>query len=872
MARKKQEQKIILETEIQPYYQEWLDSQVNSEIIDLNVKYLSGNNAYEALLYGVGKDGRTNTGVLRQSWLSRFSHIYGGGWWCAGVDVLNSYSDSEWGCFKADQPKIENNKPRKYDHPAIVPTEVFALKIGETTFQKISENWEVERKAEANFWDWLRRNPIIPIIITEGAKKAGALLSAGFPAIALPGIHNAVNREKNELIPQLQHFAQEGREVVFAFDQDAKWKTKKLVIDCTIEAGELFMRHGCRVSVLDWQSSQGKGIDDWIKKQTEEKLHNDLFPNRLSFWFYKDKKVRNIRTFKYYPYFLDYLRELEFDTKLKFNELTLEVELEGQRFEDIDYFKSYFCDNYSAEVNDQDFKTGISYFAKLNTYNPVRDYFDSLANVEPLDLSTLATRYFPGASDLDNEKLKRWLIGAVRRILNPGERCENMLILYGKKQGRGKSSFFEKLGGAFYRGDVVELRGNDPLLKCHTAWIIEYQEMDNISKREAAEVKTWLSITDDTFRAAWEKKQKTYYRKFAVAGTTNKVDLISDPTGARRFWIIDTKDNTIDHAQVEKDRDRIWAGALQLALKGKEAEPHYFNADELEAVHQSNAKFEQNDSKQGIIEGHIEWQHLVCVQEILKDCFQIEPRDPGQKNHERDVTQILTKLGFEKWKQLSKIIDDKNVRPMFWVSPAFQEALASGAIAESGLKFDYYFTASLQLGIPALDLEGDRDAITTPKALPSNDSANNISKASIPTIGIVAYSGAIADTEALHSNGSRNPAIPAIPAIANSEKNISTVCDEGRNGNSPGEDPAIAPGSSSDRPEQLPAIEEMSITRKNLFEDITAWRETLGWPEVKMRSFASKSIGIEDARLATDEQLRTLNQLLKGEYYKLGDN
>ncbi|MFM7713157.1 MAG: DUF3854 domain-containing protein, partial [Microcystis sp.] len=85
-----------------------------------------------------------------------------------------------------------------------------------------------------SFWAWVIENPSIALLITEGAKKAGALLSAGYLPIALPGIFNGFRQEKDSwgnaiglpyLIPQLEAFCQSGREIVFAFDQDKKPKT-----------------------------------------------------------------------------------------------------------------------------------------------------------------------------------------------------------------------------------------------------------------------------------------------------------------------------------------------------------------------------------------------------------------------------------------------------------------------------------------------------------------------------------------------------------------------------------------------------------------------------------------------------------------------
>jgi Domain of unknown function (DUF3854) len=104
----------------------------------------------------------------------------------------------------------------------------------------LPENIVVTSNGRAlGFWLWVLNNPKIPLIITEGAKKAGAIITANYVAIALPGVFNGYRQPKNEwgqkignpnLIPQLQVFALKGREIIFCFDQDSKPKTVANVI------------------------------------------------------------------------------------------------------------------------------------------------------------------------------------------------------------------------------------------------------------------------------------------------------------------------------------------------------------------------------------------------------------------------------------------------------------------------------------------------------------------------------------------------------------------------------------------------------------------------------------------------------------------
>ena len=275
------------------HFQEWVNSAVEPDIVNLNVISLSQFEPYDRLLYALPDKERRNDGRIRDKWLRRYAHVEHGGWWCNGVDVLTG-EDAIWGQFKPDLPyhykeqskgfgstSQAKNKIIKYEPPKNVPTEIFALSVPLHFWKAIALRYDVplpnnivvtpEGRA-IGFWAWVIDNPKIPIVITEGAKKAGAILTAGYVAIALPGIFNGYRQPKDEwghkigfarLIPQLQIFAQEEREIIFCFDNDDKPETVKNVRIAIARTGELLIKNGCRVSVISWNYAE-KGVDDLI--------------------------------------------------------------------------------------------------------------------------------------------------------------------------------------------------------------------------------------------------------------------------------------------------------------------------------------------------------------------------------------------------------------------------------------------------------------------------------------------------------------------------------------------------------------------------------------------------------------------------------
>jgi predicted P-loop ATPase len=70
-------------------------------------------------------------------------------------------------------------------------------------------------------------------------------------------------------------------------------------------------------------------------------------------------------------------------------------------------------------------------------------------SITPLSLENLATRYFGTNNPIYDIFLKRTLIAAVARAYEPGCKHDTTLVLQGK-QGAGKSSFFNVLGGDWF--------------------------------------------------------------------------------------------------------------------------------------------------------------------------------------------------------------------------------------------------------------------------------------------------------------------------------------------------------------------------------------------------------------------------------------
>lgn len=258
------------------HWDEWRDSAVAPGIIALNVVSVSGSAAYDYLFYGQNvprrNDGRLRDGVLRQ-----YRHIEGMNWWCSGIDPLEDYRPMQWGCLKPDRPRRDPNKIHKsikYEHPLRVPTRAFFLAVPDDIWESVAARHEKPISPEdraLGFWHWVWRHNI-PVVLCEGAKKAGALLTLGYAAIALPGVNGGYRSPKDEfgqpagekhLIPDVQHFATLGRAITLCFDHDTKPETVQRVNMAIAQTARLLAACGCKVAITQWSYPE-KGIDDLI--------------------------------------------------------------------------------------------------------------------------------------------------------------------------------------------------------------------------------------------------------------------------------------------------------------------------------------------------------------------------------------------------------------------------------------------------------------------------------------------------------------------------------------------------------------------------------------------------------------------------------
>lgn len=649
----------------QRHQQEWKDSGIDPRIVALNLQSLAGQDALEAVLGEALDKGSPHskqfvTAELKRL-LDRYAHLEQGGWWCTGVDPLNGFQPSQWGCFKPDEPRPDPTKEGKlikYEHPPTVPTRAIFL-----AHPRGSAFW-VEALSQAS----------IPIVITEGAKKAGAVLSCLLrleedgAAIALPGIWNGMKGD--ELIPELALIATQGRRVIICYDQDESLKTQKAVGDARRKLAEALMAQGCEVFAAKW-SANHKGIDDFLVAEGDEATLQVLTTARRMLpkaspkveGHGEEEPQRAIEIAPKIVQKYNLVKEVVGD-RIAFNTLSQQIELDGEALE-LELAELQLALKFGVAVGGKALEQILMSLAKDRSYSPVAQYLIGVAEKhgpERSILDNLATRYLGADDALYNLYLRRTLIAAVARAMDPGCQHDYCLVLQGG-QGLKKSGFFRTLAGDWFDDSMGDSSDKDERLKLHTSWFVEWAEIENtFRRRDQSSVKAFVTCRIDNIRPPYGRSIKAMKRPSIIVGTTNEDEFLSDATGNRRFWIIPVRlGGTIDLKTLAQERDRIWAAATAAYLDGED----WFPSKKEEMVAEADTQnYAASDPWEEPLQIFSSFRTAITVEDFLTTWLKMEPKDLDRRAQMR-VSRILKSWEWRKERRF-----EAEIRKTYWVAPS----------------------------------------------------------------------------------------------------------------------------------------------------------------------------------------------------------
>tara|TARA_R110002126_G_scaffold82537_2_gene202363 strand:- start:1575 stop:3749 length:2175 start_codon:yes stop_codon:yes gene_type:complete len=223
--------------------------------------------------------------------------------------------------------------------------------------------------------------------------------------------------------------------------------------------------------------------------------------------------------------------------------------------------------DYSFEPSLQQISEAISCLAVPHSFHPIKTYLSDLVWDGEDRITDFFASYAGGEKSAYNAGVAEMFFRAsVARIKEPGIKFDSMVILEGA-QGCGKSTLIKVLGGDWTLEGLPStnsMDNKDVIQAIQGHWLVEVEELAVMSKSDVESIKAFVSRTTDKARFAYAREAREYRRQCIFIGTTNDAEYLLDSTGNRRFIPVEV--NSVALAELRKDRDQIWAQAVQLWL------------------------------------------------------------------------------------------------------------------------------------------------------------------------------------------------------------------------------------------------------------------------------------------------------------------
>jgi predicted P-loop ATPase len=226
--------------------------------------------------------------------------------------------------------------------------------------------------------------------------------------------------------------------------------------------------------------------------------------------------------------------------------------------------------DFNYRVPPNVFRDTMRAIALEKSFHPVKNYLNGLQ----WDGTNRADEWLikhGGADDTAYVRAvsKLILVGAVRRIMKPGVKFDEMLVIKSFRQGTGKSTALNVLAvrDEWFCDNFSLDQDSKTLIELTMGkWIIEISELKGLSRGGSDHVKSLLSRQHDRSRLAYGRIVEERARQFVFIGTTNEKEFLRDETGNRRFWPVEVQQ--IDLKGLRADRDQLWAEAVEIERTG----------------------------------------------------------------------------------------------------------------------------------------------------------------------------------------------------------------------------------------------------------------------------------------------------------------
>lgn len=265
------------------------------------------------------------------------------------------------------------------------------------------------------------------------------------------------------------------------------------------------------------------------------------------------------------------------------------------------------------------------YSGNIAEYHPFRLYMDELPEWDGADrVDDLASRV--SGSRLWLKSFHRWLLGMAAQWMEVDSLHANSVspVLVSRTQGKQKSTFCKMLLPRElqrYYTDSFELSTQSGAeRKLREFGLINMDEFDKFTPRKMALLKNLMQVVHPCIRKAHQKNYRSLPRVASFIATSNQKELLTDPTGSRRFLCVEVEDK-IDCSPL--DYRQLYA---QLKAELQAGERYWFTSEEEAEIMASNDFF---------------YRHPI-EEDVFRSCFR--PAGYGENALSLTAAEIFQRL------------------------------------------------------------------------------------------------------------------------------------------------------------------------------------------------------------------------------------
>lgn len=241
---------------------------------------------------------------------------------------------------------------------------------------------------------------------------------------------------------------------------------------------------------------------------------------------------------------------------------------------------------------DRDVKRYI-YSNRVRSYSPIEQYMSELPAWDGTDHIRRLADTLPCDNPEWRNQFYIWFLSMVAHWSGLDEMHANSAspLLVGR-QGCGKSTWCRNLLPPelreYYTDSIDFGNKRDAELLLNRFALINIDEFDSVSPSHQAFLKHILQKPVINARRPYKRSVQSMKRYASFIATSNNADLLSDPTGSRRFICIELN-GTIDHS-LSVNHSQLYA---QAAAALRTNERYWFTSEEETAIIRNNHQFQQ---------------------------------------------------------------------------------------------------------------------------------------------------------------------------------------------------------------------------------------------------------------------------------------